>query len=256
MAIRLLLDPVLSPALAAAGLNSAAALFRHGDPDAKGLVAVVNVPVRGTVGIFHLKRYRYDGWSEAKGLLGRGTLWGSAPEITEFRSLAFLREKGVPAVKPIAAASETGGGRLVAHALLTEHVPDSIDLAKRLATPGDPVREDPKVRRRVAELVGRHVHRMHSEGFAHRDLFARNILVRVEEDQPTIWFCDCRKGGPPSMGWKSFDDLATLDSDLKGKMPRTDRLRALRAYAGGDGSLGEWVKKIAPIRDKHLRARG
>ena len=134
-------------------------------------------------------------------------------------------------------------------------MPDSIDLAKRLATSGDPVRDVAAIRRRVAELLGRHVHRMHAEGFAHRDLFARNVLVRVEEDQPAIWLCDCRKGGPPSMGWKTFDDLATLDSDLVGKMPRTDRVRALLAYAGEDADVHAWVAKIAPIRDKYLRSK-
>jgi tRNA A-37 threonylcarbamoyl transferase component Bud32 len=255
VAIRLLLDKILAPALAAAGLNSAAAIFRLGDPTADSLVAVVDVPVEGTVGRFHLKRYRYAGWGASKGLLGRGTLWGAPPEIREFKNLEFLREKGVPAVKPIAAASETRRGRLVAHALLTEHVPDSLDLARRLATPGDPVREVPAVRRRTAELIGRHVHRMHQEGFVHRDLFARNVIVRVEEDQPSVWLCDCRRGGPPSLTWKAFHDLATLDGDLKGAMPRTDRLRALSAYAGTDADLGAWVAKVAPLRDRLLRAK-
>src|SRR5687767_5407263 len=108
---------MLAPALAAAGLSSAAALFRLGpDPDAPGAVAVVDVPVEGTVGRFHLKRYRYEGWPEAKRLLGRGTFWGTPPEIREFKNLAFLREKGVPAVRPVAAASETRRGLLRAHA--------------------------------------------------------------------------------------------------------------------------------------------
>jgi tRNA A-37 threonylcarbamoyl transferase component Bud32 len=255
MAVRLLLDKVLAPALAAAGLNSAAAIFRLGDPSAESLVATVDVPVEGTVGRFHLKRYRYASWRESKGLLGRGTGWGTPPEIREFKNLEFLREKGIPAVKPVAAAAETRRGRLVAHALLTEHVPESVDLARRLATPGDPVREVPAIRRRTAELIGRHVHRMHQEGFVHRDLFARNVVVRVEEDQPSVWFCDCRRGGPPSFTSKGFDDLATLDGDLKGAMPRTDRLRALRAYAGPDSDLSSWVEKIASLRERLSRGK-
>jgi tRNA A-37 threonylcarbamoyl transferase component Bud32 len=246
--VRLLLDKALAPALAAAGLNSAAALFRlGGDPEAESVVTTVDVPVEDTSGRFHLKRYRYPGWGASKGLLGRGTLWGTAPEVREFRNLAFLREKGVAAVRPVAAASETRSLRLVAHALLTEHVTDGIDLARRLETPGDPVREDKTVRRRVAELLGRNVHRMHVEGFVHRDLFSRNVVVRVEEETPYLWFCDCRRGGPPSMRRKPLDDLATLDSDLRGRLSRTDRLRALRAYAGS-GDLGKLVEKIAARR--------
>ena len=174
---------MLAPALAAAGIASAPAIFRlGGDPEATSLVATVDVSVDGTVGRFHLKRYRYPGWAKAKGLLGRGTGWGTAPEMQEFKNLAFLREKGVPAVRPVAAASETKGLRLVAHALLTEDVPGAVDLARRLETKGDPVRDDPKVRRRTMELVGRHVHTMHSEGFTHRDLYAKHVLVRNAGD--------------------------------------------------------------------------
>ena len=251
MGVRLLLDKVLAPALAAAGLNSAAAILRLGPaPSETSVVTVLDLPVDGHAGRFHLKRYVYPTFAASKGLLGRGTFWGTPPELREFKNLEFLREKGIPAVRPVAAAAETRRGRLVAHALLTEHVPDAPDLARRLATPGDPVREVPSVRRRVAELLGRLVHRMHAEGFLHRDLFARNVLVRVEEGDSSLWFCDCRRGGPPSLRWKPFDDLATLDSDLVGLLPRTDRLRALRAYAGPGGSLSSWVKDIGRRRDR------
>lgn len=254
MGVRLLLDRALAPALAAAGLHSADALARlAGDPDSTSVVAVVDLPVEGTVGRFHLKRYRYPTWAKSRGLLGRGTLFGTAPEVREFRNLAFLREKGVPAVRPVAAAAETGGGRLLWHALLTEHVPDAVDLERRLATPGDPVRDDRRVRRRVAELLGRHVHRMHGEGFVHRDLYVRNVLVRVDEDGPSLWFCDCRRGGPPSLRAKPFDDLATLDVGLVDRWPRTDRVRVLRTYAGEGGSISAWARDVARRRDRLRR---
>jgi len=256
MGTRLLLDKNLAPALAAAGLNSAAGILRlGGDGEATSVVKEVEVPVEGTVGKFHLKLYRYAGWATAKGLLGRGTLYGTAPEILEFKNLAFLREKGVSAVRPIAAVSVVEKGLLKAHALLTEHVPDAPDLARRLATPGDPILVDVRLRRRVCELLGRIIHRMHMEAFAHRDLFARNVLVRIDEDgQPGLWLCDCRRGGPPSLRWKSQDDLATLDSDLKGRLPRADRLRILRTYTG-PGNLKGWVKDVAARREALLAAR-
>lgn len=256
MGTRLLLDKNLAPALAAAGLNSAAGILRlGGDPAATSVVTKVDLPVEGTVGTFHLKRYRYAGWATAKGLLGRGTFYGTAPEVLEFKNLAFLREKGIPAVRPIAAVSVVEKGLLRAHALLTEHVPDAPDLARRLATPGDPVLADQRLRKRVCELIGRIVHRMHTEAFAHRDLFARNVLVRIDEDgQPALFLCDCRRGGPPSLRWKFQDDLAALDSDLKGRLSRTDRLRILRTYAG-PGDLKGWVKDLAARRERILAAR-
>ena len=255
MGERILLDKALAPALASAGIRSGDAIFAlGGDPQASSVVTEVDVPVDGTVGRFHVKRYRYPSWTESKGLLGRGTVYGTAPELMEFKNLAFLREKGVNAVRPVAAVAVKKGLRLVAHALMTEHVPGAVDLEKRLATAGDPVRDDRATRRRVAELLGRMVHRMHNEGFVHRDLFARNVLVRVDEDGPAVWFCDCRRGGPPSMRWKALDDLATLDMDLRGHMARTDRLRVLRAYAGF-GRLAPFAREVIERRRKHEAAR-
>ncbi len=276
MGIRLLLDKALAPALASAGLSSADALFRLGGPaDATSLVTVVDLPVDGTVGRFHLKRYRYGGWATAKGLVGRGTLWGTAPEVAEFKGLEFLREHGVPAVRPVAAASRTEQGRLVAHALLTEHVPDAIDLARRLATPGDPVRDDLETRRRVAQLIGRHAHRMHSEGFVHRDLFPRNVLVHADPHGGSVWFLDCWKGGerlqlrgpaydlacfllraPEELGLeaqRAFLEAYERGRAVQGK-PIDDRARFLRAVERERAALvhrltarpSEWRGRTAP----------
>lgn len=251
MGDRLRMDTALAPALHAAGIGSAAALLAlGGDPDARHVVRMLDLPVEGTVGRFHLKRYAYDGWGRSKGLLGRGTLWGSAPCVNEFRRLAEMREHQVPAVRPVAAAARTSGGRLVAHALLTEHVPGTRDLQQRLLDPSDPVRIDRHVRRRVAELIGRSVHQMHAFGLVHRDLYPRNILVRVDEDGPRIWLCDCRRAGPPSWRSGAWNDLATLDTDWRGRFPRGDRLRTLQTYLRPDDDLGEAVKKIAGLRGK------
>lgn len=257
MGTRLLLDKKLAPALAAAGIRSPESILSlGGDRGATSVVRIVDLPVEGTCGRFHLKRYLYPSAAKAKGLLGRGTLYGTAPEVQEFKNLEFLREKGIPAVRPIAATSVTEGLRLVAHALLTEHVEGAIDLATRLSTPGDPVRDDPAIRRRTAELLGRHVHRMHSEAFCHRDLFARNVLVRVEDGEVGLWFCDCRRGGPPSLRWKYEDDLATLDGDLLDRLPRRDRVRALRAYAGADVDLRPLGADVVKRRAKRADPRG
>jgi hypothetical protein len=251
MGDRILLDQALAPALHAAGLTSAEALFRlGGDPEAHSVVTVVDLAVPGTVGRFHLKRYRYPGWRESRGLVGHGTLFGRAPEINEFKVLAWMREHGISAVRPVAAAARTRRGRLVAHALLTEHVPGAEDLGTRLATPGDPVREDPAVRRRVLELAARGLHRLHAEGYVHRDFHARNVLVRLDEGDARVWFLDCRRGGPPTWRKGPWHDLAAFDHDVRGVVPRGDRLRALRAYLASGADAGAAVAKIARLREK------
>ena len=104
MGTRLVLDKKLAPAIASAGLRSSDAILAlGGEPSATSLVATIDLPVEGTTGRFHLKRYRYPTWAKSKGLFGRGTVFGTAPEIREFKNLEFLREKLVPAVRPIAA---------------------------------------------------------------------------------------------------------------------------------------------------------
>ncbi|MHC5011753.1 MAG: lipopolysaccharide kinase InaA family protein [Planctomycetota bacterium] len=251
MRARILLDPALAPALAAAGLTSPDGLFRlGGDALPPNVVTVLELPLEGTSGRFHLKRYHYPDWTRSRGLLGRGTLWGRAPEIREFKTLAAFRENGVPAVRPVAAASLSRRGRLVAHALLTEHVPDAADLQARLSSPDDALRRDASLRRRVLALVGRHLGVLHGADLAHRDCHARNILVRVEEDDPRIWFLDCRRGGTVSWRRGPLFDLATLDADLASLVSATDRLRVLRAWQAEGGDL----RRVYPRVRRKARA--
>jgi hypothetical protein len=91
---------------------------------------------------------------------------------------------------------------------------------------------------------------MHSFGHVHRDVYARNILVRLDEDGPRIWFLDCRRGGPPSWRSGTWDDLATLDADWKGRWPRSDRLATLRAYLSDDEAAGPALAVISKRRGK------
>lgn len=254
MTDRVLLAPDLAPALSAAGLASAEVLLALGDAPANAshVLAVLDLDVPGTVGRFHLKRYHYPSWSRSKGLLGRGTLWGRAPQVNEFKALGRLREIGIPAVRPVAAASRTRAGRLVAHALLTEHEPDAPDLATRLRTPGDPVREDRTLRRRTLDAVASHLAGMHAEDFVHGSLNARNILVRLDEDDPHVIFLDCRRGGRPSLRRSPLTDLATLDGDLVGMVPASDRLRALAAWLPEGERTRRVHERIVRCRVKQL----
>jgi hypothetical protein len=260
---RILLEPGLAPALAAAGLASVDALLAlNGPPDAPHVVTEVHVDVAGTCGHFHLKRYHYAGWARSRGLVGRGSLWGRAPEMNEFRALSRLREMGIPAVRPVAAASRTRRGRLVAHALLTEHTPNATDLATRLRDADDPLSLEPPLRRRVLDRIGHHLGRMHAEGFVHRDCHARNILVRLparadpradavgDDGEVRIFFLDCRRGGNASLRKGPLYDLATLDADLLGLVPASDRLRLLTAWL----PEGESPRKTY-ARVRRLRAR-
>lgn len=243
-------DPALAEGLARVGVANARDLLVLGDaPDAHRVARFVSLDVPGTTGRFYLKRYTYRGWRTARGLIGRGTLWGTPPEINEFHALRWLRAHGVPAVRPVAAAARRTGGRLAAHALLTEAVPGVVDLDRRLHTPGDALRASRTARRDVAAAIGETLARMHALGFVHRDCHARNILVSMETETPRIWLCDCRRGGVGGRRRGPAYDLACLDRDLRGVMTRGERRRALAAYLGPRGDAKETVRRIARIRE-------
>ena len=256
-----LLDPALAEALAAAGLDTVDGLLAlGGDALPASVVAPVTAPVAGTAGRFHLKRYVYETWGRSWGLLGRGTGWGEAPELREFRVLAGLREHGIPAARPVIAAARRRGPRLAFQALLTEHVPAAIDLSTRLGRDGDPVRREPEIRRRVLASIAEHLARMHAAGLVHAHVHARNVLVGLPGvEGPSagdigVVFLDCRRGGAPARGRQPLLDLATLDGDLAGRVPATDRLRALIAYLPEGQSRRGAVQRITRVRERLRRS--
>lgn len=243
-------DPDLNLAFEEAGVHAAADLLALGPAEERRrYVGFVELPVAGTAGRFHLKRYHYDGWGASKGLLGRGTLWGVPPQLHEFFSLAVLRAHGVAAVRPVAACAVWRRRRLAAHALLTEAVDDAPDLACRLRTADDELHRASPPRRRLAAALGRSLRTMHAAGLAHRDCHARNVLVRLEDGEPRLWWLDCRRARKLRRN-DAVRDLAVLDRDLKGVLTRGERRTALAAYLGPDGGAKALVARVARTRDR------
>ena len=261
MADLLLLDPELEDALRRAGLADAEALFRLGGSHAEtSVVCEVGLDVPGTSGRFHLKRYHYPGWKKAQGLLGRGTLWGRAPEVQEYHALAWLRAHHIPAARPIAAASRQRAGRLETHALLTEHVPGTRDLSQRLRDPEERLTTDRDARQDVFDRLARLLRRMHDLGFVHRDCHARNVLIDADGDVPRLFLIDCRRGGLASRRHGPLMDLATLDLDGEVLATQTERWRFLRAWSGeaqvARTVYAEIVKRRERLRrEMHRRGR-
>ena len=116
--------------------------------------------------------------------------WRSAPRVREFHNLLKLRERGLPAVRPLVAAENRVFGFLEQQLLITERVVDSnslFDLAVQEKLEQDQLLS---INRRLGHLVGR----MHNTGFCHGDLFMRNILVGVNGGEPSFHFIDCHQG--------------------------------------------------------------
>lgn len=234
----------------APNVRSAHVLMQLGDPgEPRRFVGFVELDVGAERARFHLKRYAYATWRESLGLLGRGTLWGTAPELAEYEALRVLARHGVPAVRPAAACAITSWGRLVGHALLTHAAPPgALALETRLRDPQDPLLGDRGWRRACFRLLGSTLAKMHAIPFVHRDLRARNVLVGADaHGAPALWMLDCRKGGPGGARDRALD-LASLDRDLIGRVPRGDRMTALRAYRVPGGARGALVARIARLR--------
>jgi len=116
--------------------------------------------------------------------------WRSAPRTREFRNLLKLRERGLPAVRPLVAAERRVFGFLERQLLITERILDSASLFD-IAVQGN-LEPDQlfSINRRLGRLVGR----MHNAGFCHGDLFMRNILVAKNGAEPSFHFIDCHQG--------------------------------------------------------------
>lgn len=249
-----LTDPDLTAALAAAGLDSATSLLALWPGEsATSLRTEVAMKVAGTCGRLYLKSYRYPGWGKSRGLVGRGSFFGTAPQVQEFRNLSWLRAHDVPAVRPVAAASQRVRGRLAGHALLTEIVPGARDLAAAMADPDDPVRSDRAHRYALAGTLGRAVARMHLHGFSHRDCHARNVLVRDDADGPAIWFLDCRRGGRRGARRGRLFDLACLRIDLRPEegavFGAAEWTHLLASYIGAEQGTAELDAAVDPVAE-------
>lgn len=206
-------EPGSAPALSAVGVSTPADLLALAQgPRPHSVRRIVEADVAGTCGRFFLKAYRYGTWRRSLGLLGRGTLHGVAPSVQEMRALEWLRAHGLPAVRPLAAASLHRRGRLVAQALLTEWLADAPDLAAWVARGEAAHVREPGARRALAGRLGEVVGRMHALGFHHRDLHPRNVLVRPEAPgtPPAVWLLDCRRGGVGGLRRRRAYDLACL----------------------------------------------
>lgn len=181
---------------------------------------------------FFLKAYRLPTWARQKRMWGRGTAWGIAPEVREFRALVWLREQKLPAVEPVAAASWTVGRRLRAHALLVRWEEGAVDLAHAASDGAHPMATDPTFARRVAAALGTVVGRMHALGFHHRDLFPRNVLLAPgpAADPPHLLLLDCRRGGVGGWRRRRRYDLQTILAD--GTIRREDFMAAYRTVPG------------------------
>jgi tRNA A-37 threonylcarbamoyl transferase component Bud32 len=144
-----------------------------------------------------------------------------APFAREYANLHWLREHGLRAPEPLAAAVLTRRGKTCYQLLAAAAIGPHESLHDAL-TDGHPLHRAGW----IAELA-REVARMHALGFVHRDLFLRNVLVDAED---RLVFIDCRRGGRASP-WRGPDyDLACLMLEGAHCLGFEEQLELLRNY--------------------------
>jgi len=185
---------------------------------------------------FYVKRYRYPTWRKrVRGAL-RGTLLGRHRAQREYRLLEQMRFLSLPTVRPVACGALRRLGFVHACFLITEEVPEAENLTTfavhMSAANGAP---DRRLARQISVYLARHVARMHEAGFAHGQLYWRNLLIRFGPGgAPEFFFLDPRprrgrrRVGRTSDWW--IDELAQLTASSLPFTQLRERLLFLRTY--------------------------
>jgi hypothetical protein len=214
---------------------------------------------------FFVKRHYYAPWRKRIRGMFRGTFFGAHRGRAEYRWLNTLRSLGIPAVRPVAWGVRRTAHFVSACFLITEEVPEAVNLTTFAGEVAAGRRSLSEAQRaamvhRLAEQVAA----MHAAGFAHGQLFWRNILVRLGPDGlPEYFFLDAepprRWLGRSERVWQE-ELAALLTSSLPFTTPR-DRVRFAHRYYNvrrlglGLRASAKWIESAARGWQRHEQQR-
>lgn len=147
----------------------------------------------------------------------------------EWRNLRYFKNWGIPTANIIAWGLERKNGCFSRGALVSQEIPNTIDLAQ-LANEQHPCLKDPQWVNQISLQLANITRTMHEHKFAHNDLKWRNVLV---DDQNNLFLIDCPSGKfwfGPFLTFRKIKDLACLDKVAKYHLSRTQRLRFYLQY--------------------------
>ncbi len=184
-----------------------------------------------------------------------------ARPLKELAVSDHLRERGLLTPRVIAVRGERRFGFLNSFQLLSEEVTGGADLVDFLRShAGD---RDRTVVRQAIREIAHAVLSLHDSGVVHRDLNARNILVRWEGDAPRVYVLDLDRARIVSevSPRQRLAALFRLNRSLE-KIDRahllasaSDRLRFLLAYFHGNGGKVASLQPILRRSARNLRIR-
>jgi tRNA A-37 threonylcarbamoyl transferase component Bud32 len=218
-----------------------------------------DLPVGGALRRVIYKRFAVTRWTDPWAALVR-----PAPALRSYVLGHGLRMRGLPTPRPLAVWHRTRLGLLLEGYLLTEKVPDAVDLPTHVARLARlPVAERRGAMHRLIDHAARLIAALHERRLSHRDLKGPNLLVNaipcvvsargaVEAAAPPgaspcsqIWFIDLvgvRVLARLSAA-RRVQNLARLYASFHGRglVTQTELLRFLRAYlAWGQRDLSGW----------------
>jgi len=114
---------------------------------------------------------------------------GEPRPVVEARASEALRARGIP-TPPVVGAAIYPAGVFYRADLVTEFVPETVDLGTLLFAPEGPWHTEPELRLEGLMEAGRLVGRLAGAGGRHPDLNASNLLLRLEEGSPAAVVID------------------------------------------------------------------
>lgn len=196
----------------------------------------LSVPIRGRPPErMVVRKYLHGGLS---GPLFGGIFFGASRSVREARLAACAAARGVPTYVPLAAVTKRFLGLFYRAWLVSLEIQGGTDLVEFFR-----MGPAPDCRRRVIEIAGRAVRKMHDCGILHADLHVKNILARgADGPEPELFLLDWdRSRVLEALSVRQrVSNLLRLDRSAD-KLSRRgvavtarDRQRFLRGYLGGD----------------------
>jgi 3-deoxy-D-manno-octulosonic acid kinase len=193
------------------------------------------------------------------GMLGRVTRDRFASDArfeAELAAHAAAAAAGVPVCEALGVVSRPAGLGMRRGWILLREVPGGRDLLETLAAGTPPAR-----RQTLLFSAGRAMRALHDAGFHHPDLHLKNLLV-TPADAVLVLDLDRAQRVPAVRRERRIADLFRFDRYAAKQaaaghaVTRTDRLRVLRAYAGGDWPARAEVRELAQRLRRHIARHG
>lgn len=189
---------------------------------------------------YYVKRYQARGKYRWKALR-------RCQPATEYRNYAYFARLGIPVPKIVGYGIQRVMGLFRRGVIITEGIPNATDLETLLSTHPELFR-DRSWLFKVLRLLAGYVRCLHEDGFAHKDLKWRNILITTTKN-PQVFLIDCPSGSyemPLRRKYFIVKDLASLDKTAFQNISQTNRLRFYLWYRNQN--------KLTP-QDKELIAK-